>query len=207
MKRESFENKVKPILTYVGAIGAILTSCAYIILMIVLIKGFHYEQTRQAVLFAIVNAIVGLIIANFLKYQGLTFAKELPENEEIVKKYYSTKTKDKKPHSLEYFWITSIIKDIITKGCTVTFSTAGLIYIVIVGSNDWNLMLLALVNLILFICFGLIALNKGYDYYNNTYVNYMKEKIDEAKELLQTNLERVEGLEDVNPLRHSEYNS
>ena len=215
MKREAFENKVKPILTYVGAIGAILTSCAYIILMIVLIKGFHYEQTKQAVLFAIVNAIVGLIIANFLKYQGLTFAKELPENEEIVKKYYSTKTKDKKPHSLQYFWITSIIEDIIAKGFTVTFSTAGLIYIVIVGSNDWNLMLLALVNLILFICFGLIALNKGYDYYNNTYVNYMKEKIDEAnkktmdegKELLQTDLERVEGLEDVNPLHHSEHNT
>ena len=215
MKREAFENKVKPILTSVGAIGAILTSCAYIILMIVLIKGFHYEQTQQAVLFAIVNAIVGLIIANFLKYQGLTFAKELPENEEIVKKYYSTKTKDKKPHSLEYFWITSIIEDIIAKGFTVTFSTAGLIYIVIVGSNDWNLMLLALVNLILFICFGLIALNKGYDYYNNTYVNYMKEKIDEAnkkamdegKELLQTDLERVEGLEDVNPLHHSEHNT
>ena len=215
MKKEVFENKVKPILTYVGAIGAILTSCAYIILKIVLIEGVHCEQTRQAVLFAIVNAIVGLIIANFLKYQGLTFAKELPENEEIVKEYYSTKTKDKKPHSLEYFWVTSIIKDIITKGCTVTISTTGLIYIVIVGSNDWNLMLLALVNLILFICFGLIALNKGYDYYNNTYVNYMKEKIDEAnkktmdetKELLETNLERVEGLEDVNPLRHSEHNT
>ena len=128
---------------------------------------------------------------------------------------YTPKTKDKKPHSLEYFWVTSIIKDIITKGCTVTISTTGLIYIVIVGSNDWNLMLLALVNLILFICFGLIALNKGYDYYNNTYVNYMKEKIDEAnkkamdegKELLETDLERVKRLEDVNPLHHSEHSS
>lgn len=216
MKKEVFETKVKPILTYVGAIGAILTSCAYIILMIVLIKGFHYEQTQQAVLFAIVNAVVGLIIANFLKYQGLTFAKELPENQEIVAAYYSTKTKDKKPHSLQFFWITSIVKDVFTKGCTVAFSTAGLIYIVIVGSNDWNLMLMALVNLILFICFGLIALNKGYDYYNNTYVNYMKEKIDEAadkeamdkgKELLDTDLERVEGLENVNPLHHSEHSA
>ena len=48
MKKEVFENKVKPILTYVGSIGAILTSCAYIILMIVLIEGFHNEQTKQA---------------------------------------------------------------------------------------------------------------------------------------------------------------
>ena len=88
MEKKVFENKIKPVLTYIGAIGALLTSCAYIILMIVLIKGFHYEQTKQAALFSIVNAGVGLIIANFLKYQGLTFAKELPENEEIVKKYF-----------------------------------------------------------------------------------------------------------------------
>ena len=67
------------------------------------------------------------------------------------------------------------------KGITVVATTFGLIYIVIVGSNDWSLMFLAVVNLILFICFGLLALNGAYDYYNNTYVNYMKEKIDETK--------------------------
>ena len=112
MEKKVFENKIKPVLTYIGAIGALLTSCAYIVLMIVLIKGFHYEQTKQAALFSIVNAGVGLIIANFLKYQGITFAKELPENEEIVKKDYATKTKDKKPRSMQFYWTTSIIKDI-----------------------------------------------------------------------------------------------
>ena len=40
---------------------------------------------------------------------------------------------------------------------------------------------MAIVNLILFTCFGLLALNKAYDYYNNVFVNYMKEKLDEAK--------------------------
>ena len=181
MKKDVFENKIKPILTYIGIIGATLTSVAYIILMFVLIKGFKYEQTVKTIVFAVVNAAVGLIIANFLKYQGISFAKELPENQDIIKEYYGTRTKDKKNHSLSFFWITSIIKDILTKGCSVAASTMGLIYIVIIGSNDWSLLLLASVNLILFICFGLLALNKAFDYYNNNYIEYMKDRINEAK--------------------------
>ena len=181
MKKDVFENKIKPLLTYVGIIGAALTSVAYIILMFVLIKGFKYEQTVQTIVFAVVNAAVGLIIANFLKYQGISFAKDLPENQDIIKEYYGTRTKDKKNHSLSFFWITSIIKDIFTKGCSVAATTMGLIYIVIIGSNDWSLLLLAAVNLILFICFGMLALNKAFDYYNNHYIEYMRDRINEAK--------------------------
>lgn len=181
MKKDVFENKIKPLLTYVGIIGAALTSVAYIILMFVLIKGFKYEQTVQTIVFAVVNAAVGLIIANFLKYQGISFAKDLPENQDIIKEYYGTRTKDKKNHSLSFFWITSIIKDIFTKGCSVAATTMGLIYIVIIGSNDWSLLLLASVNLILFICFGMLALNKAFDYYNNHYIEYMRDRINEAK--------------------------
>ena len=181
MKKDVFENKIKPLLTYVGIIGAALTSVAYIILMFVLIKGFKYEQTVKTIVFAVVNAAVGLIIANFLKYQGISFAKDLPENQDIIKEYYGTKTKDKKNHSLSFFWITSIIKDIFTKGCSIAATTMGLIYIVIIGSNDWSLLLLAAVNLILFICFGMLALNKAFDYYNNHYIEYMRDRINEAK--------------------------
>ena len=180
MDNERFEKHIKPILTYVGLIGAVLTSIAYIILIFILIKGFKYEQTTQTVVFALVNAAVGLIIANFLKYQGISFAKEIPANQELLKNYYGAKTKDKKNHSLSFFWITSIIKDIITKGLSIAATTCGLIYIVIVGSNDWSLLLMSIVNLLLFICFGLLSLNKAYDYFNNTYVAYMKERINET---------------------------
>lgn len=180
MDNERFEKHIKPILTYVGLIGAVLTSIAYIILIFILIKGFKYEQTTQTIVFALVNAAVGLIIANFLKYQGISFAKEIPANQELLKNYYGAKTKDKKNHSLSFFWITSIIKDIITKGLSIAATTCGLIYIVIVGSNDWSLLLMSIVNLLLFICFGLLSLNKAYDYFNNTYVAYMKERIDET---------------------------
>ena len=189
MNKDVFEHKIKPILTYVGSIGAVLTSLAYIILILVFIKGFEFKQTTQTIVFAIINAAVGLIIANFLKYQGISFAKELPENEEIIKQYYSLHTKDKKNHGITFFWVTTVIKDILIKGIGIAVSTAGLIYIVIVGSNDWSLMLMAIVNLILFICFGLLSLNKAYEYFNNVYVNYMKEQINAIKKLGEANHE------------------
>ena len=178
MDRKSFfEKKIQPILQYVGVIGAILMSIMYIITVVILIIGFKAQSIQNTLVFAIINAIVGLIIMQFLKIQGISFAKNLPENIEIIKQYYNTKTKDKKIQSIKYYWISSLIKDFISKGLSVAFTTAGIIYIVIVGSNDYTLLLLALVNLILFICFGLLALNNAYEFYNNKHVPYMQEMI------------------------------
>lgn len=179
MSENRFEKFVKPILGYIGLIGAVLMSIAYIVVIFVLIKGFKYQQTTQTLVFAGVNAGVGIIISNFLKYQGISFAKMQSGNKDIETQYFRTKTKDKKPHGMTYFWIKSIISDVLIKGLSVALATTGLIYIVIVGSNDWNLLLLAVVNLIMFICFGLLALNGAYDYYNNTFIPYMIERIKE----------------------------
>lgn len=178
MDRKSFfENKIQPILQYVGVIGATLMSIMYIITVVILIIGFKAQSIQNTIVFAIINAIVGLIIMQFLKIQGISFAKNLPENIEIAKQYYNTKTKDKKIQSIKYYWTSSLIKDFIFKGLSIAFTTAGIIYIVIVGSNDYTLLLLALVNLILFICFGLLALNNAYEFYNNKHVPYMQEMI------------------------------
>lgn len=182
MKKDVFEEKIKPILTYIGAIGAGLTSIAYIILVVVLIKGFQFRQPTQTIVFAVANAAVGMIVASFLKYQGVSFAKGLPENQSIIEDYYKSHTRDKKNHSIQWFWFVTTIKDVIFKGVTIAASTLGLVYIVIVGSNDWSLMLMAIVNLVLFVCFGLLALNQAYEYYNNVYVNYMREQLTRAKD-------------------------
>ena len=176
-RRSFFEKRIQPILQYVGVIGAILMSIMYIIMVVILIIGFKAQSIQNTIVFAIINAIVGLMIMQFLKIQGISFAKNLPENIEIIKQYYNTKTKDKKIQSIKYYWISSLIKDFISKGLSVAFTTAGIIYIVIVGSNDYTLLLLALVNLILFICFGLLALNNAYEFYNNKHVPYMQEMI------------------------------
>lgn len=178
MDRKSFfEKRIQPILQYVGVIGAILMSIMYIIMVVILIIGFKAQSIQNTIVFAIINAIVGLMIMQFLKIQGISFAKNLPENIDIIKQYYNTKTKDKKIQSIKYYWTSSLIKDFISKGLSIAFTTAGIIYIVIVGSNDYTLLLLALVNLILFICFGLLALNNAYEFYNNKHVPYMQEMI------------------------------
>ena len=182
MKKDVFEEKIKPILTYIGAIGAGLTSIAYIILVVVLIKGFQFRQPTQTIVFAVANAAVGMIVASFLKYQGVSFAKCLPENQSVIEDYYKSHTRDKKNHSIQWFWLVTTIKDVIFKGVTIAASTLGLVYIVIVGSNDWSLMLMAIVNLVLFVCFGFLALNQAYEYYNNVYVNYMREQLARSKD-------------------------
>ena len=176
-RRSFFEKRIQPILQYVGVIGAILMSIMYIIIVVILIIGFKAQSIQNTIVFAVINAIVGLMIMQFLKIQGISFAKNLPENIEIIKQYYNTKTKDKKIQSIKYYWTSSLIKDFISKGLSIAFTTAGIIYIVIVGSNDYTLLLLALVNLILFICFGLLALNNAYEFYNNKHVPYMQEMI------------------------------
>lgn len=181
MNKSTFETKIKPVLSYVGAIGAGLMCIAYVIVVFVLIRGFQATVIFNTLVFAAVNAIVGFIILQFLKVQGISFAKLMPENDEIIKEYYDTKTKDKKPHSMQFYWATSVTKDIFTKCLSVAITSAGLIYIVIQGSNDWNLLLLAIVNLIMFICFGFLALVNAYEFFNNKFIPYMKEKIDETK--------------------------
>lgn len=172
------EKRLINILKYVGIIGATICSVAYIVVVLVLIQGFKVESNTQTITFALVNAVVGFIILTFLKIQGESFAKSLPENKAISDAYYESETRDKKYHSMKYFWITSTIKDILTKVLGVFASTFGIIYIVIVGSNDWNLLLLALVNLLLFISFGLLGLEKSYEFYNTRMVPYMQHQLE-----------------------------
>lgn len=184
MDREKtvFEKKIKPILQYIGAIGAVLMSIMYIVCVVILIVGFKAQTILNVTIFAIVNALVGLIIMQFLKIQGISFAKNIPENKEILDRYYSTKTKDKKYRSINFYWATSLIKDILLKGISVIASSVGLIYIVIQGCNDYTLLLLALVNLVMFICFGLLALNQAYEFYNNRHIPYILHQLEINKD-------------------------
>lgn len=182
IEKTTLEKKILPVLNYVGIIGACIMVVAYIIAVFVLIRGFQAEALLQTTIFGCVNAATGFVIMQFLKIQGVSFAKMLPENEELIKRYYQTKTKDKKVHSIKYFWTTSVIKDIIVKCLTLAGTTVGLIYIVIQGSNDYNLLFLAIVNLLMFVCFGFISLVNAYDFYNNNHVPYMKEQLEKSEQ-------------------------
>ena len=182
IEKTTLEKKILPVLNYVGIIGAAIMTVAYIIAVFVLIRGFKAETLLQTTIFGCVNAATGFVIMQFLKIQGVSFAKMLPENQEILQRYYKTKTKDKKVHSIKFFWTTSVIKDIIVKCLTLAATTVGLIYIVIQGSNDYNLLFLAIVNLLMFVCFGFISLVNAYDFFNNNHVPYMVEQLTKINE-------------------------
>lgn len=182
IEKTTLEKKILPILNYVGIIGAAIMTVAYIIAVFVLINGFKAETLLQTTIFGCVNAATGFVIMQFLKIQGVSFAKMLPENQEIIQRYYKTKTKDKKVHSIKFFWTTSVIKDIIVKCLTLAATTVGLIYIVIQGSNDYNLLFLAIVNLLMFVCFGFISLVNAYDFFNNNHVPYMVDQLAKVNE-------------------------
>lgn len=180
-KKDTFESRIAPVLTYVGTIGAALMCIAYIVIVCVLIKGFKQEATLQITVFAIVNAAVGFCIMQFLKVQGVAFAKNKPENKVILNEYYNFTSKEKKEHSITFYWITSVIKDVLVKCLTLGASTIGVIYIVIEGNGDYALLGLAAVNLIMFICFGLLALNAAYEFYNTKHVPFIKKKLKELQ--------------------------
>lgn len=182
-KRKFFETRIQPLLEYIGTIGAVLTSIAYLIIVFVLVRGFEVHKILETTVFAVVNAIVGLIIMQFLKIQGISFAKNLDENKVLLSQYYATKTKDKKARPIGYFWLKTIIKDVLIKGVSIAATSIGLIYISIKGSNDYRLLALAVVNLILFICFGLLSLNSAYEYFNNSHMIYIKEKLEEINDI------------------------
>ena len=74
MNKKIFEEKIQPLLQYIGAIGAGIMSVAYIVITFILVNGFEYHQTTQTFVFALVNAVVGFIIMQFLKIQGESFA-------------------------------------------------------------------------------------------------------------------------------------
>ena len=172
-----FEKRIKPLLQYVGAIGAAIMSIMYIIVIVILIIGFESHDLKNTILFSLINAVVGLIIMQFLKIQGISFAKNLPDNQKLIKEYYGTRTNDKKLKNINQYLISSTIRDVIVKGIGLVISSVGIIYIVIQGSHDYTLLLLAVVNLFLFISFGILSMNSSYEFYNNYHVPYMKEQL------------------------------
>lgn len=186
IEKTVLEKKILPVLNYVGLIGAVIMAIAYIISVFVLIHGFKVEALLQTTVFACVNAGTGFVIMQFLKVQGESFAKMLPENKDLIDRYYKTKTKDKKVHSMRYFWVTSVVKDVLVKCLTLGATTVGLIYIVIQGSNDYNMLLLAIVNLLMFICFGFLSLVNAYDFFNQKHVPYMVEQLKKNEKAKET---------------------
>lgn len=179
---------VKKVLQYIGIIGASLMGVVYIITTVILVQGFEAGMgVTNNIIFSVVNTVVGLMITQFLKVQGIAFAKSIPDNKQILTTYYNTKIKEKKMHSITYYWITTVVKDVFIKGVLLAGSTFGIVYLVIQGSHDYKLLLLAVANLIMFTCFGLLAMNSAYDFFNNQHIPFIKDKLGKLEAIDNVN--------------------
>ena len=74
------------------------------------------------------------------------------------------------------------LQDIVVKGALTVFGIYGIIYISIEGSKNPVQILITLVTLILFTCFGLMNMNSSYCRFYNVQVPYMEMKIKEEGE-------------------------
>lgn len=180
MQELSHKTLIK-ILNNIGFIGAVLAAIADIIFVIIFVVGIDMRQEfSSSVVFAIVNALIGILINVLLRYQGQKYAEI--ENEELCNKFYRKKAKENSKFISMSTWnIISTIKDFIVKGITTTFSICGVVYISIEGSKNPIQILITLVTLTLFACFGLISMNSSYYRFYNVQVPYMELKIQERE--------------------------
>lgn len=165
------------LLNNIGIVGAVLTAIVDILLTVVFIVGVDINIDANAcIVFAVVNACVGILINTLLRYQGQKYAEI--ENQDICDKFYNKQAKEKKYIPFWLWNIIQFIKDILIKGCTVAFSIGGALYLTIEGSKNPIQLLFTLTTLVLFTCFGLISMNSSYYRFYNIQIPYMQKEIN-----------------------------
>lgn len=177
---------LKKMLLYVGFIGAIISALAYLIITIVMVAGVSADIALQnQILFSILGALSGLLISFLLRNQGIIYAKQNKEAQEVMKEYRNQINKTKplnKLHTIAWYMFWATIRDIFLKGLTVAVSTWFILYIFIEGSGEWGLIGLAVANIFMFAGFGLVGLATVYDKYLEEHIPVIKERIQKLKE-------------------------
>lgn len=180
LQQKSHEALLK-ILNNIGVVGSIIAGVADIIFVIIFILGVNIQaETNSIVIFSVINSVIGVLINVLLRYQGQKYAEI--ENADICSKFYRKKAKKKRKHlSMTWWQVINGFLDVILKGATAAFSIFGIIYISIEGSKNPIQILITLVTLVLFACFGLVNMNSAYTRFYNVQLPYMENKIMEIE--------------------------
>ena len=130
-------DKIKNILLYTGVIGALISAIAYVVLTIVIVMGFETEMdSNKQLLFSIIGALDGLLITNLLRSQGVSLAKQEPQNKAVMDEYNKLINKNKKVKSLKqihYYFVKNFIMDIFSKAATIGATSYFMLYIFMDG--------------------------------------------------------------------------
>lgn len=187
LQKKSHEALLR-ILNNVGIIGAVLAGVLDFIFAMIMVFGLEINiDMNSIIIFAVVNALIGIMINILLRFQGKKYAEI--ENEELCRKYYDKKVKEKKYMSMGTWMGLKTLEDFLIKGCTTAFSIFGVIYISIQGSRNPIQLLLTLATLVLFACFGLMGMNSAYSRFYNIQIPHMEQTIAEreAKKNVRSN--------------------
>lgn len=179
MQQKSHEALLK-LLNNIGVVGAVLAGVADLIFVIIMVMGVDVKANMNAIIiFAVVNALIGILINVLLRYQGQKYGEI--ENEELCKKFYNKRIREKKYMSMTMWMTLKTVQDVLIKGITTCFSIFGILYITIVGSKSPVQILITLASLVLFACFGLIGMNSAYCRFYNIQIPYMQMRIEERE--------------------------
>lgn len=177
LQKKSHEALLK-LLNNIGIVGAILAAAADIVFVVIMVVGVHIEAEMDSIIiFAVVNALIGLLINVLLRYQGQKYAEI--ENEELCTRYYNKRVREKKYLTMGKWMALKTLEDFVIKGSSAAFSVFGIIYISITGSKNPIQILITIATLILFACFGLMAMNSAYTRFYNIQIPYMHTKLEE----------------------------
>lgn len=180
MQRKSHKALVT-LLNNIGVVGAILAAIADIIFVVIAVLGIEiYAGPFGVILYSTINALIGVLISVLLRYQGHRYA-EL-ENQELCSRYYNKTVKEKKHMNMGAWLAVKAVQDTIVKGCTTAFCLFGTTYLTIVGTKNPIQILITLATLVLFACFGLIAMNSAYCRFYNIQIPLMEHKLAEQQE-------------------------
>lgn len=181
---------IRGVLTWVGSLVTVISVIFYIGITVVLVEGFEVEaDSNNLLIFSILGAVSGLLIANSLRIQGVALAKSLPEVQELLKRF--SKQSSIKHRPIGFYMTIHFIFDLFSKALTVGVSTYFVINLFINGLGDDKYIYLAITNTLLFVGFGLIALVKTYDYYLEHHVAYLEQKL--KKDLASRSVDSIEN--------------
>lgn len=182
--------KIKSLIYWTGLICASISVVAYILIVVVMCVGFSVSASFSTnLIFALISAFVGILIMQFMKLQGIAFAKSEDEVKEVWDKFYKKRTKKRKVHSVRYFWVKSISVDIIVKAISIIITSVGTLYVFIEASGDVMRILLAIFNLTLFAGFGMMGLTQAYDFIRDEHLAWMLQQLEEKEE--NENVEQI----------------
>lgn len=185
MKIENLQSKshevLLKLLNNIGVVGSIFLSVADIILVVIFTIGIKIDiDLATNVVFASLNAFIGVVMNVLLRYQGQKYAEI--ENKSLCELFYGVRIKTIKYVSMKTWQIRGAITDFLVKGGSSAFFIFGAIYISIEGSHNPIQILISLATLALFACFGLMNMNSAYERFYNVQVPYMKNYIKEKGE-------------------------